>query len=221
MSVASEERLSGHMVQHLLLTLVAAPLLVLGEAPALALQASRGPLHRTLVGVARGRTMRTLLHPLIAWTALAATTVAAHLTGWYDAALRDPALHGLEHAAFLAAALLFWAPVIGSNPLRAVRSWAGRTLYLLLAMIPMSAVAVLLVAAPGVRYPTYARAAHAAGVDAVRDQRLGGHLMWVGGSVWMVAACVVLGWQALVREERRQQALEAIDARRHVTEARS
>ncbi|HEU4976974.1 MAG TPA: cytochrome c oxidase assembly protein [Baekduia sp.] len=207
----ADERLAAHMWQHLALTLLAAPLLVGGAPVALALQATAGTVHRSLVTLVRSRWVRVVTHPLVTWTAFAATMAVTHLTGWYDAALRDGPLHGLEHAAYLLSALLFWAPVVGANPLRQIRSWIGRTIYLVLAMVPMSTVAVMLVYAQHVRYPSYAAAARADGTSALLDQQAGGDIMWVAGSLAMVAATVGIGWQALVREERRQRALDAIE----------
>jgi putative membrane protein len=206
-------RLSAHMWQHLALTFLAAPLLVGGAPVALALRAtsmSRGP-HRALLGLVRSRAARALTHPVVTWTAFTGTMAATHLSGWYDAALRDGVVHGLEHAAYLFTAMLFWAPVAGANPLRGVRSWIGRTIYLILAMVPMSTVAVLLVYAQHVRYPAYAARAHAAGVSALVDQQTAGDVMWVVGSLAMVAATVAVGGEALVREERRQRAIDALE----------
>lgn len=211
---AAEQRLSAHMWQHLALTFAVAPLLVAGAPVALALRATtRGApaTHRALLGVVRSRAARVVTHPVVTWTAFTATMALTHLTGWYDAALRNGVVHGLEHAAYLVTAMLFWAPVVGANPLRGLRSWTGRTMYLMLAMAPMSAVAVLLIYTQHVRYPTYAVRARAAGVTALVDQQTAGDVMWVVGSLAMVVAIVAIGGEALVREERRQQAIDRLD----------
>jgi putative copper resistance protein D len=199
----ADQTLTAHMWQHLALTLVVAPLLVGGAPVALA-------LHRALLGVVRSRAIRVVTHPLATWTAFTGTVAVTHLTAWYDAALRDSLLHGLEHAAYLGSAMLFWAPVIGANPLRALRSWIGRTIYLIVAMVPMSTVSVLLVYAQDPRYPTYA---HRAGSSAAAlvDQQNGGDIMWVIGSMVMVGATVAVGFDALLREERRQRAVDALE----------
>lgn len=207
----ADELLSAHMWQHLALTLLAAPLLVAGAPVSLALRALRGPSHHALASLVTSRAARALTHPVTTWTAFAAVMAATHLTGWYDAALRDGAVHGLEHAAYLASALLFWAPVVGTNPLRGLRSWIARTIYLVVAMPAMSTVAVLLAYTDHVRYPTYAAQAARLGVSPLADQQTAGVTMWIAGSLWMVAAVVAIGGQALVREERRQRARDALE----------
>jgi cytochrome c oxidase assembly factor CtaG len=207
LAAPADRSLTAHMWQHLLLTLVAAPLLVGGAPVSLLLRATRGDAHRAVRGLVRSRPARVVTHPLVTWSAFAVVNAATHLTGWYDVALRDSLLHGLEHVAFLGSALLFWAPVVGSGPLRAVRSWIGRTIYLLTAMVPMSTIAVMLVDEQRVRYPTYAARA----ARPLADQHAGGEIMWVLGSVWMVGAAVVIGAQALIREERRQRAIDALE----------
>lgn len=207
----AETLLSAHMLQHLLLTLVAAPLVVLGAPLSLALQALRERPRARLARAIRSRPGRIVTHPLVAWTAFAATLLATHLTGLYDLAVRNAAVHGIEHVAYIATALLFWLPVLGTNPVRKLHGWLGRTLYLLLAMPPMSAVSAVLVYADAARYPSYAASARELGVSALADQRVAGAYMWVFGSLLMVAATVAVGWQALLREERRQQALDAIE----------
>lgn len=207
----AEDLLSAHMVQHLLLMLVAAPLIVLGAPLSLALRATRGRAHGRLAAAVRSRPARVLTHPLLTWTAFAAATVGTHLTGFYDLAVREAAVHLLEHALYIVTALLFWLPVLGTNPVRQVHSWLGRTLYLLLSMPPMSAVSVLLIYATAPRYPTYAESARVQGVSALADQQEAGAYMWVFGSLVIVGMTVAIGWQALMREERRQRALEALE----------
>jgi len=208
----AETLLSAHMLQHLLLTLVAAPLVVIGSPVSLALQATRDRARERLARVVRSRAVRLLTHPLVAWTAFAATTVATHLTGFYELALRSGAMHAVEHALYVATALLFWLPVLGTNPVRRLHGWLGRTLYLLLAMVPMSAVSAALVYAAQPRYPSYAAAARELGISALHDQQVAGAYMWVFGSLLMVSATFAVGWQALIREERRQRALDALEA---------
>lgn len=204
--------LSAHMLQHLVLTLVAAPLVVIGAPLSLALQALRERPRARLAQIVRSRPVRLLTHPLVTWSAFAATLLATHLTGFYDLAVRQAPVHGLEHALYAATALLFWLPVLGANPVRRLHGWLGRTLYLLVAMTPMSTVSAALVYADAPRYPSYVASARELGVSALADQQVAGAYMWVFGSLLMVTATVAIGWQALLREERRQQALDALEA---------
>lgn len=208
----AEVALSAHMIQHLLITAVAAPLIVAGAPLSLALQATRGDVRAALAAAVRSRAVRLLTTPVVAFTLFALATLATHLPAFYDAALRSAPLHALEHLIFLSTAVLFWLPVIGANPVHQVRSWAGRTIYLLAAMPAMTLVGVVLVASADVRYGTYAQTASAAGVDALRDQQAAGSLMWVGGAILFSVALLVLGFQSLIAEERRQQARDALAA---------
>lgn len=208
----ADEQLSTHMLAHLLITTVAAPLLVAGAPLSLALQATRGATRRGLADMIRSRPVRWLTSPSVAFAAFGAAMVVTHLTGFYDAALRAPLLHSAEHLLYLATGVLFWLPLVGVNPVPQVRSWAGRTLYLLLSMPVMSLVGVVLVSSTTVRYSTYAEAARGAGVDALVDQEAAGALMWVGGTVALAAALLALGFQAMLAEERRQRALDALPA---------
>lgn len=208
----AEALLSAHMLQHLLLTLVAAPLVVLGAPLSLALQAARARPRARLARIVRSRGVRVVTHPLVAWSAFSATMVATHLTGFYDLALRSEIAHGVEHALYVATALLFWLPLLGANPVHRLHGWLGRTLYLLVAMTPMSAVSAALIYADRPRYPSYGASARELGISALVDQQLAGAYMWVFGSLLMVTATVAIGWQALLREERRQRVLDALEA---------
>lgn len=208
LAALAEERLSAHMWQHLLLAFVAAPLVVLGAPLSLALQSLRDPWRQRLAGAVRSRAGRGLVHPLTTWTLFATAVVATHLTGFYDAAARSEALHALEHALYISTGLLFWVPVIGTNPVRQVHSWLGRAAYLVLAMPPMSAVAAVLVYAEAPRYPSYA------GPGALADQQAAGAIMAVAGAAVLVTAGFVRAWQAILDEERRQRVLDGLEAGR-------
>jgi putative membrane protein len=134
--------------------------------------------------------------------------VGTHFSGLYDAAVRDQSLHALEHLLYLGAGVLFWAPLVGADPTPQPLSPASRVLYLLLAMPPMALVGVALVSSAEVRYPAYLEPARELGVSALADQHAAGMIMWAGGTAVLGAAVLVLGWDALRREERRVVARE-------------
>jgi ubiquinol-cytochrome c reductase cytochrome c subunit len=205
----SERLLSVHMVQHLLLTLVAAPLLVAGAPVALALGALPPAGARRLARGLRSRPARVLTHPLVAWSLLPAVMLAGHLTGAYELALRHPLAHAAEHVAFLGAALLFWLPVLGAEPLPHRPGPVGRLLYLLLAMPAMAAPGVILSLDEHVRYASYLAPARALGIDALADQHAAAGIMWVAGSVLAGVLTVLAAWLALAQEESRALAREA------------
>lgn len=214
----AEKLLSRHMVQHMLMTMVAPPLLLLGAPLTLLLRSSRS-VRRPLSRLLHSRAARLLTRPLVAWFLFAAVMVASHLTPFYQAALESGGLHALEHALYLATGFLFWLPVVDADPIAGRPGPAGRLAYLLTAMAPMALVGVTLMSADEVRYAGYLAPASELGLSAVGDQQLAGAIMWVGGKFIMLVAIFWLGWMALCREERRQAAREAYEDRGAVAAA--
>ncbi|MCW2968013.1 MAG: hypothetical protein JWM71_1785 [Solirubrobacteraceae bacterium] len=192
------------MVQHLLLVIVAAPLLVWGAPLALALRAGAPGVRAPLLALLRSRGLRIALHPVTTVAALSAAMALTHLPAVYDAALSHPALHAGEHLVYLVTALLFWTTVLGVRPLPHRRSVLARMLTLLAAMPAMALVGVALMATPRPVYTHYALA----------DQHGAGRLMWVGGTLPMGALVMGLGLAGLNEEERRQARREAYAAQR-------
>ena len=150
---AAHRRLGAHMVQHLLLVFAAAPLLGAGSPVALPMRVTRRGSRRTAGTVRAGV---VLGHPLVGWIALPAVMAVTHFTGLYDAAVRDPALHADEHVADLLAAVAFWRPVLGADPVRRRPGPVGRLLYLLLAAGPLALVGVAMQASTRPWYAAYA-----------------------------------------------------------------
>jgi len=195
MDAIADASLTGHMAQHLVLVFVAAPLLVLGSPMALALRAT-GRAARHVTGA------RALAHPLLGWATLPLVMAASHFTGVYEAAIEHPAIHDLEHIAWLAAAIHFWRPVLGADPVPRRPGFAGRMLYLLLASGPMAIVGVAMGSSAHPWYRAYA------GPHALADQHEAGALMWVGGGVALALVTIGVGWAALLREHNRRLAYE-------------
>ena len=204
----AEALLSAHVVEHLLVTMVAAPLLVAGAPVALALRALHGPAHARLAQAVRSRAAQWATHPAVAWTLFGAVTLGTHVPLVYEAALHSPPLHAVEHTVLLASAVLFWLPLVGTNPVRHRLSALGAVPYMLLAMVPMTLVGVALVSWTGLLYPAHLEPARELGVSALADQASAGAAMWLGGSLVLVVALVGLGMRALLREERRAVARE-------------
>lgn len=195
--------LSAHMAQHFLLTMVAAPLLVLGTPVTLALLAVPArSRRRVLLPVLRSRAVRVVTSPAVGWTVFAGVMWGTHLPQVYGAALRNEGIHALEHAAYLGSALLFWWPVIGLDPGPRRLTYPGRILYVFLAM-PVTALLGLAITTAGrVLYPYYAAASPLVGVGALGDQHLAGAIMWEGGMFVMVPALGLLLMDWLRRDER-------------------
>lgn len=206
--------LSVHMVQHLVLTMLVPPLLLLGAPATLALRALSPSARRPLARVLTSRAALALSRPLVAWALFTAVLLGTHFSPLYDAAVRDGGLHFVEHALYLASGLLFWLPLVGGDPVPRSRQPALRVLQLLLAMPPMTLVGVVLLTETTVRYPAYVEAAAALGVSALADQHLAGTIMWIAGGLSVVAATLAVGWAALTEEEGRALARERHAGRR-------
>ncbi|MGH2907753.1 MAG: cytochrome c oxidase assembly protein [Solirubrobacteraceae bacterium] len=177
-----------HMVQHVLLLTLAPPLILLGRPwPRMWLGIPVRP--RTAIGrtLARARWtagLRALSHPWPAWVLFNATIIGWHIPGAYDATLRSPTIHDLEHAMFFFSGVLFWAHVIEPGPLRARLTWPVRTAYLVGAMVVGWMLAITLVLVPHPIYAPYAALAHRpGGISAIVDQQLAAGVMWVPGSL--------------------------------------
>jgi cytochrome c oxidase assembly factor CtaG len=189
--------LQVHMLQHVLLTMIAPPLLWLG-APTLPLLrglparlAKRG-LAPFLTWPALRRLGRALAHPLGGWLALLLATALWHLPGPYQLALRSPGWHELEHACFLIAGLWFWFPVVQPYPARPRWPRWAMIPYLLLADVFNTALAALFAFAARPLYPAYSAVPALTAGGALGDQTMAGALMWVTGSVAYLAAVAVI-----------------------------
>jgi putative copper resistance protein D len=200
--------LSDHMLQHLLIAMVAAPLLVLGTPILLALRAaSPETRQRFLLPILHSRFVRVLASPIVGWGTFALVMWGSHVSGLYEAALRSTGVHALEHFAYLASALLFWRPIVGLEPGPGRLSHPGRILYMFLAMPVTSLLGLAISASNHLLYPTYLAGANLLGISALSDQHLAGTLMWTVGMFLMAPAIglVLLDWMR--RDE--QQALRA------------
>ncbi|MCW3018755.1 MAG: putative rane protein [Solirubrobacterales bacterium] len=196
--------LSAHMVQHTLLLMLAPPLLLLGAPVLLALGALPGEQRQVLARVLE-RT-RKLTTPAVCLAAFSIVVVGFHLPPLFDAAVRHPFVHVLEHVAFLGAGLALWWPLTNGEPLLRHRlGGLGRILYMLVAMVPEDAIGAYLNRANTVFYAPYAGAARALGISAVVDQQQAGAIMWVGSSCIMIAGGLCAAMAAMLAEERRMQ----------------
>lgn len=181
-----------HMVQHVLLMMIAAPLMVLAAPWTPIWKGLSLPLRRRL-GAAWVRSPawrvsravgRWLAAPAPAWILFNADLGAWHLPAVYELTLRSQALHDLEHVSFLVLGVLFWAQVIDSPPLRPRLDLPRRVAYVTLGATAAWLLAVVLAFARSPLYPTYA-ALHSrpGGLSALADQQLAAGIMWGPGSI--------------------------------------
>jgi putative membrane protein len=188
---------SAHMVQHELLMVVAAPLLVLGR-PLATWTWALSPMQRRVVGRLFQRRgwaacWSALTDPLVAWALHALALWAWHIPAAFDAALAHEPLHIAQHASFLVTALFFWWSVLGHDP-RGRYGPGHSAACLFTTMMHTSALGALLSLAPTPWYAPYIPLTGALGFDPVEDQQLGGLVMWVPGALaYVIAALAVLG----------------------------
>ncbi|HVF20674.1 MAG TPA: cytochrome c oxidase assembly protein [Mycobacteriales bacterium] len=209
LSTVSEERFSAHMVQHLLLLYVAAPLLALCAPVTLALQVATPRTRQgVLLPILHSRALRAVTHPVVAFTLFAAVMYGTHFSAVYDAALRSSAVHGAEHLAYLAAASLFWWPVVRRDPVPGTFPWPARLLYLVVAFPLQSFLGLAIYSSDRVLYAGYLGLGSRA--EALADQQLAGVIMWVGGDLLTLTA-IGIGIGAWMRHEDRAAVRE--DAR--------
>src|SRR5947207_833863 len=170
---------SAHMVQHLILTLVAPPLWLAGT-PGFMLDAlvGRAGSIRALVP-----TLRWLTRPVPAFAVFAVSLVAWHLPGPYNAALVTHAWHVVEHLVLLAAAVLGWWAILSRSARLPALPYAGQLLYLFVFGMPMTVVAAMVAGAEHVLYPYYAAAPRVVDLTPLADQQLGGVIMWVPAGI--------------------------------------
>jgi putative copper resistance protein D len=188
---------SIHMVQHLLLTLVAAPLIALSAPITLLLRVSTpGARKRWILPVLHSRVMRVLAFPVVAWVAFAGMMWVSHFSPLFDAALEDPFIHQVEHVLFLGTALLFWWPAVAVDPVPWRMTHPARGLYYFLMMPQNTFLAVVLLGASTVLYPHYETLERTWGPTPLEDQRLAAGIMWiVGDAVFLVGVLAILfGW---------------------------
>ncbi|MBU6244038.1 MAG: cytochrome c oxidase assembly protein [Actinomycetales bacterium] len=199
-----------HMTQHLVITMAAAPLLVLGAPITLALRACNRRNRRSMIRVLRSRAVRVATDPILTWLLFAGTLLAVHFTPFYDWALAN---HGamaiIEQPAFLLVSLLYYLPLIGSNVLPRRPSHAQRLVSLGLMMIPEAVIGAVIYFSPVVLYDGY-DTVRPFGLDALADQQLSGAMMWalvmVVDSFWMM--WVAADWFASEERRSRQQDAE-------------
>jgi cytochrome c oxidase assembly factor CtaG len=197
--------LQAHMAQHLLLMVVAPPLLWLGAPVAPLLRglprSARGAAARLLATAPARRLHSVMTDPRVAWVAFVVAFWAWHAPALYGLALGSDLWHHVEHACFLVTALMFWHPVIAPWPARRVWSEWAMIAYLLLAEAQATLLSAILTFSDRVIYPAYEIVARP-GLSPLEDQALAGAIMWVPGSLAFTIALLALVFRALAPQRR-------------------
>jgi cytochrome c oxidase assembly factor CtaG len=191
--------LQVHMAQHLLLAMIAPPLILAG-APVLPLLRGlprswfRSVVAPILAAQELAYVGRVLTNPIVCWLAFTLAMVTWHVPVLYELALRSMRWHVVQHACFFGTGTLFWWPVIQPWPSRARWPRWSMIAYLVFADLQNTALSAFLIFCDRVVYPTYASGPRIWGISALDDQVAAGALMWVPGSIVFL---VPAGWIAL------------------------
>ena len=199
--------LVAHMIQHLLLLMLAPPLILYGAPylpilrglPSRLLKHGAGPF---LASPGWQKFGRRLTHPLVCWFAFTITSLTWHVPKLYELALSSPFWHEVEHLCFLGAALLLWWPVI--QPWPSCAQWPRWAMipYLFLADSQNTALAGFLIFCERVVYPSYALAPRLLNLSPMEDQAAAGAVMWVPGSIAYLIPIGLLTVQVLSSSRR-------------------
>lgn len=198
-----------HMAQHVLLTMLAPPLLALGAPLTLALRATSAPAARRISAVMRGRVATFLARPVVGSIVFVGVSYAVHFSRLFDAALRSDAVHAFEHALWLGAAIVYWWPIVGRDPTPHPVSYPVRLLSLFLTMPAMAFLAVAIYTARTPLYPAYAALPPPWGPGAFASQQNAAVLMWLVGSLASMVAMLIVAAAWKRDEDARQRRIEA------------
>lgn len=184
---------SAHMLQHEILMLASAPLLIVSRPAGRLLRgmpaAARRLCLRGIRSLHRREVVRWSLTPAGAWSVHAVALWAWHLPWLFEAGLRSDAVHAAQHASFFLSALLFWHTLLR----RDTAASGGAVLYLFSTALHTGVLGALLTLAPTSWYPAYRFSTRLFGLSALEDQQLGGLIMWVpAGLVFLAAALWLL-----------------------------
>lgn len=202
---------SLHVAQHLLLSMIAPPLLALAAPVTLLLQAGGPDIRRRVLRLLHSRPVTVVTHPLVAWTVFAGSLAVLYFSPLLELSLRHALVHDVVHLHFVVSGCLFAWLVVGLDPLPRRPAFGARLLAVLLAL-PLHALlgVALLSSRHLLAAGWYAAQPRSWGGTALADQQLGGGLLWMAGDLvgLLVAGVVVVQWmdherRLAVREDRR------------------
>jgi putative membrane protein len=198
-----------HMIQHLLLVMIAPPLLLIADPMPIMLwglpSALRLEVGRWLQPDAGfRRVLRSLTTPGLVWLYTVVALVAWHEPIAYNATLESELIHDLEHLTFFGAAMLFWWHVIGAAPHIHRRLSRGVRIGYVLSVVPATALTGIAISFSGKPiYRHYTTVPRLGKMTVMQDQMLGGVLMWIPGSMMYIIAALVLIARLIQAEDQR------------------
>ena len=194
---------SAHMVQHLLLTLAAPPLLIMGTPGWMLRPALRWPVAGSLARWITGARQCFVIFSVV--------LAVWHLPPVYDLAMQHHELHIVQHLCFMVAATLMWWPILSPLPELPRLSYPLQMLYLFLLSIPMSIIAICIGYADHVLYPAYSSVPRVWGITPLQDQLIGALIMWIPGGLFFFAIISVVFFKWQQREGEDSAASAQVD----------
>jgi cytochrome c oxidase assembly factor CtaG len=208
LATLDHQSLTIHMMKHLLLMTVAAPLILAG-APAFPLVCGLPKLfiksHRPLVSAPARWLEPCLLHPAWCWLAGTAAVIGWHLPVVFQLGMHSRGMHILEDVSFLVAGLLFWWPIVQSFPIVARSPRWSMALYLFLATLPCDILSAFLVFCNRLVYPFYLSTPQLFSLPPLEDQECAGALMWVWVTFAYLIPAVAITMQMLSPSNTQSQ----------------
>lgn len=190
---ADDRLFTAHMAQHLLLSMVMPPLLLLGIPSWMLRPLLRVPALRA--------TARVVTNPLVAFAIYNGFLILMHTPPVFERMVRDEDVHIALHLALMATGTVMWWPVVSPLPELPRLSYPAQMLYLFVLMIPMAAVSAPITLGPEVIYPWYLEGPHPFGMNPLTDQVVGGLLMWIGAGTYLLGVYTVIFFRWARRDD--------------------
>ncbi len=192
-----------HMVQHLLLIMVAAPLFAVASPLRLLWRATTGETNRVVSEALRSGPAKLFGHPVTAFILYALVIPISHITSFYNWTLTNAFVHDNEHLLFLVIGYLFWREILGHEPNQYRLHPGMGMLYLFLAIPVDTFVGLSLTSLNHEIFPAYSAMHRTWGPSLITDLHIGGSLMWVVGDTLMLWPMIPLAIEWMHLEERR------------------
>ena len=204
-----------HMIQHLILIMVAAPLFAIASPLDLAWRSTSGTAHIVVTEALRSRVAKLLGHPITAFVLYAVIIPVSHLTSWYNLTLEHENIHNAEHLAFLVVGYLFWRQIFGSDPNKYRLHPALQLFYLFMAIPIDTFTGLSLAGASHELFPAYFATHRTWGPSYVTDLHVGGDIMWVVGDTLMLWPMIPVALRWMHMDERSADRVDRqLDAER-------
>jgi cytochrome c oxidase assembly factor CtaG len=203
-----------HMAQHMLIIMVAVPLMLLGAPITLILRVSSPRVRKEIVlPVLHSRIVRWISFPAFTWVLLAGILWATHYSSAFNFALENVWAHRAEHMGYIICAALFWWPAVAVDPSPWRLNHPVRLLYVFLQMPQNSFLGVSIYSAETVIFPHYASVARTWGPSALTDQEFAGVVMWVIGDMMFLTTLAFIAYGWVKHEEKEGERADRARAR--------